>query len=187
MIILDHRTPKLLRLTVILLHCILKSKQAKNFFLLLTISKSVHTLQTCRYQLMMILDCHSLPFTLTLILLHWILGSKLLWKVFILSTDNGEHLYTSEQPSDIPRPSGLSYCPRSHSYPPLYPATFASSTLSPIGDQSFAQPPPLVSTGSLVQHVSMSYAPSANVLYAPVVPCSNPDPCQTRIFSGYVS
>ena len=31
-------------------------------------------------------DCHSLPFTLTLILLHWILGSKLLSKVFILLT-----------------------------------------------------------------------------------------------------
>lgn len=92
----------------------------------------------------------------------------------VYSTDNREHLHTSEQPDDIPGTSGLSYCPRSHSYPPpLYPTTFASSTLSPTSDQSFGQPPPLppplVSTGSLVQQVSMSYAPSANVLYAPIV------------------
>ena len=87
------------------------------------------------------------------------------------STDEREHAHTSELPYDIPGPSGLSYChPHSHSYPPpLYPATFTSSALSTNGDQPFGQPPPLVSTGSLVQQVSMSYSPSANVLYAPVV------------------
>ena len=82
----DHHTPMLLRLTVILLHCVPRSKQAKNVFLLLITPKSVHTLQSCRYQLMMILNCHSLPFTVTLILLHWILGSKLHSKVLILLT-----------------------------------------------------------------------------------------------------
>ena len=35
------------------------------------------------------------------------------------------------------------------------------------------QPPPLVSTGSLVQQVSMPYSPSANVVYAPVVSMSS--------------
>ena len=94
----------------------------------------------------------------------------------ITSSHEYTHVHTPEIRDDMPEPSGLSF---SHSYPPpLCPAS-STATCIPLSssnyDQSLNQlrlqppPPPLVSSGPLVQQVSMAYSPSANVVYAPVV------------------
>ena len=94
----------------------------------------------------------------------------------LTSSDEHNLMRTPALSDDMPGPSELSF---SYSYPP--PLRPAKSTWSPPSSSDYnqpldhfgRQPPPLVSTGSLVQQVSMAYSPSANVVYAPVVSMSS--------------
>ena len=81
-------------------------------------------------------------------------------------------------PLELPEPSELS---GTHHRPPpaVYPIRAMTTSPDPLMTYYINQPPrpppPLVSTGSLMQHISMSHSPSASVVYAPLVttvPCT---------------